>query len=156
MKKVYIVFVLSVIYLQSYAAPISRDTLNRVIGIGLAFGVSASVTYQLQVEESAGDPEAVSRPVNGYYSRGLFQIYDEPEHLAYLIRHHWPHDPRSFNITDPIDNAILALSYLSSLHNRFGNWYEALVYYNSGRRLRNAPESSKAYARRIINSRGMK
>jgi hypothetical protein len=140
----------------AYAAPISRDTLNRVIGIGIAFGVPASVTYQLQMEESAGDPEAVSRPVRGYCSRGLFQIYDEPEHLAYLIRHHWPHDPRSFNITDPIDNAILALSYLSSLHNRFGNWYEALVYYNSGRRLRNAPESSKAYARRIVNSRGMK
>ena len=138
------------------AATIDRDTLNRVIGIGLAFGVPASVTYQLQVEESGGDPCAVSRPVNGYNSRGLFQLYDEPDHLAYLLRHYWPHDPRSFHITDPIDNAIVALAYLSDLHRRFGNWYSALVYYNSGRRTKYAPESSKAYARRIINSRGMK
>jgi soluble lytic murein transglycosylase-like protein len=86
----------------------------------------------------------------GYHSRGLFQIWEEPGNLAYLIEHHWPNHLGAFDIEDPIDNAILAMSYLSALHDRFGNWYEALVFYNSGRLLKDAPKESKDYARRII------
>lgn len=144
-----------------YAEPISRATLLCVLGIARDYGVPESVAYQQQIEESGdrhtgqwGDANAVSKKKSrGYHSRGLFQIWEEPDHLAYLIEHHWPKHLGTFDIEDPIDNTILAMSYLSSLHRRFGNWYEALVFYNSGRLLKDAPQESKDYARRIINAK---
>ena len=143
------------------ATPISRATLLCVLGIARGYHVPESVAYQQQIEESGdrhtgqwGDAKAKSRVKSrGFHSRGLFQIWEEPEHLAYLIEHHWPKDLGPFDIEDPIDNTILAMSYLSALHGRFGNWYEALVYYNSGRLLKDAPQESKDYARRIINAK---
>jgi hypothetical protein len=143
------------------AAPISRSTLLCVLGIARSYGVPESVAYQQQIEESGdrhtgqwGDAKAVSHVKSrGYHSRGLFQIWEEPGHLAYLIEHHWPKHLGTFDIEDPIDNTILAMSYLSALHDRFGNWYEALVYYNSGRLLKDAPQELKDYARRIINAK---
>lgn len=144
-----------------YAEPISRATLLCVLGIARDYSVPDSVTYQQQIEESGdrntvqwGDAKAVSKKKSrGFHSRGLFQIWEEPKHLAYLIEHHWPKNLGTFDIEDPIDNTILAMSYLSALHDRFGNWYEALVYYNSGQLLATAPQGSKDYARRIINAK---
>ena len=142
------------------AEPISRATLLCVLGIARGYNVPESVAYQQQIEESGdrhtgqwGDAKAKSRVKSrGYHSRGLFQIWEEPEHLAYLIQEYWPAGLGTFDIEDPIDNATLAMSYLSALHDRFGNWYEALVFYNSGRLLKDAPKESKDYARRIINA----
>jgi hypothetical protein len=144
-----------------YAAPISRATLLCVLGIARGYGVPESVAYQQQIEESGdrhtgqwGDAKRPSRyKSRGYHSRGLFQIWEEPGHLAYLIEHHWPKHLGVFAIEDPIDNTVLAMSYLSALHDRFGNWYEALVFYNSGRLLKDAPQESRDYARRIINAK---
>jgi hypothetical protein len=144
-----------------YAAPISRATLLCVLGIARGYHVPESVAYQQQIEESGdrhtgqwGDAKAKSRVKSrGYHSRGLFQIWEEPGHLAYLIREYWPKELGAFDIEDPIDNSILAMSYLSALHDRFGNWYEALVFYNCGQLLKDAPQESKDYARRIILAR---
>ena len=144
-----------------HAEPISRATLLCVLGIARGYHVPESVAYQQQIEESGdrhtgtwGDAKAKSRVKSrGYHSRGLFQIWEEPGHLAYLIEHHWPKHLGTFDIEDPIDNTILAMSYLSALHGRFGNWYEALVYYNSGWLLKDAPQESKDYSRRIINAK---
>jgi hypothetical protein len=143
------------------AEPISRATLLCVLGIARSYGVPESVAYQQQIEESGdrktgqwGDAKKPSRyKSRGYHSRGLFQIWEEPEHLAYLIEHHWPKHLGTFDIEDPIDNTILAMSYLSALHERFGNWYEALVFYNCGKRLKDSPQESKDYARRIVNAK---
>ena len=143
------------------AAPINRSTLLCVLGIARGYNVPESVAYWQQIEESGdrhtgqwGDANKPSRyKSRGYHSRGLFQIWEEPEHLAYLIREYWPAELGKFDIEDPINNAILAMSYLSALHDRFGNWYEALVFYNSGRLLKDAPQESKDYARRIILAR---
>lgn len=144
-----------------YAEPISRATLLCVLGIARDYGVPESVAYQQQIEESGdrrtgtwGDSKAVSKKKSrGFHSRGLFQIWEEPAHLAYLIAHHWPRHLGTFDIEDPIDNTVLAMSYLSALHDRFGNWYEALVYYNSGRLLKDAPQESKEYSKRIVNAK---
>lgn len=143
-----------------YAEPISRATLLCVLGIGRSYGVPDSVAYQQQIEESGdrhtgqwGDARAVSKKKSrGFHSRGLFQIWEEPAHLAYLIAHHWPRHLGTFDIEDPIDNTVLAMSYLSALHDRFGNWYEALVFYNCGKLLKDAPQESKDYARRIVRA----
>lgn len=142
------------------AAPIDRATLLCVLGIGRDYGVPESVAYRQQIEESGdpitgawGDAKAESRKTaKGFHSRGLFQVWEEPVHLAYLIREYWPAELGTFDIEDPIDSATLAMSYLSALHRRFGNWYEALVFYNCGQRLKDATAEAKAYARRIINS----
>jgi hypothetical protein len=146
------------------AAPISRATLLCVLGIARGYHVPESVAYWQQIEESGdrhtgtwGKSDARSNVASrGFYSRGLFQIWEEPGHLAYLIREYWPAELGTFDIEDPIDNATLAMSYLSALHLRFGNWYEALVYYNSGRLLKDAPQESKDYARRIINAKELR
>ncbi len=152
---------LALLCASAYAAPIDRATLINVLDIGYRYGVPESVTYRLQIEESGdprtggwGDPEARSRyKSKGYHSRGLFQLYEEPVHLKYLLDNYYPSDPDRFRITDPIHNAFVALPYLAALHDRFGNWYEALVYYNCGKLLKDAPAESKAYARRIVNAR---
>lgn len=160
MKRTIIVLLAVAAAAALYSEPISQRTYDRVVGIGLAFGVPESVTRQLMIEESGdrktgalGNAAAVSRQsVRGHHSRGLFQLYDEPRLLAYLLAWFWPGDPAAFDIMDPLDNAVVALGYLAALHKRFGNWLDACTYYNCGR-VRGAPPETLAYARRIINAR---
>lgn len=140
------------------AAPISRATLSAVLDIGDAAGVPRSVVMRLHIEESGdpltgrwGDPEAVSHEEsNGYHSEGLFQLYADPEDLAWKLAMFWPGDPADFDIFDPLDNATVALRFLAWAHARCGNWIQALYYYNHGD-VQHVPEGTREYARRIIN-----
>jgi len=132
------------------AAPISPLTMSAVYAIGDSVGVPRSVTRALMLEESGGDPLAVSRFVNGYRSRGLYQLYEEPRNLSDLIARYW--DVGEFNIADPIHNATVALRYLAALHRAHGTWELALVFYNHGS-LEDVPRSTLLYARRIIRAR---
>jgi len=135
------------------AAPIDDATFAAVLVIGYAHGVPRSVTQALVTEESGGDATARSRPTaEGYCSRGLVQLYTRPDNLAYLLENHWPGDPACFDIDDPRYNATVGLGYLAELHERYGNWFQALLFYNCGR-VRNAPESTRLYAKRIVNAR---
>jgi soluble lytic murein transglycosylase-like protein len=123
---------------------------QKVYEIGRQNGVPISIVRALMAEESGGFVDAVSHmTVEGYVSRGLFQLYTRPDYLAWLLSKYWPNG--AFDIEDPIDNATVALAYLSALHKRFGNWYQALVYYNHGDVV-HYPELTRAYAKRIINA----
>lgn len=123
---------------------------KKVYEIGARNGVPASIIRALMAEESGGYVDAVSHETaDGYVSRGLFQLYTRSDYLAWLLDQFWT--GREFDIEDPIDNATVALAYLSSLHKRFGNWYQALVYYNHGD-VAHYPESTRNYAKRIINA----
>jgi hypothetical protein len=102
------------------------------------------------LEESGGDPLAVSREVGGYRSRGLYQLYEEPRNLSDLLARYWAGG--EFEITDPIHNATVALRYLAALHRAHGTWERALIFYNHGS-LEDVPRSTREYARRIINAR---
>lgn len=135
----------------AFGAPIDSKTREKVYQIGLLHGVPVSITKQLMYEESRGDPKAVSHATSeGYVSRGLFQIYTRPDYLAWILWKFWKSE-KAFDIEDPIDNATVALAYLSSLHDRFGNWYEALLFYNHGD-VKGCSRETKLYARRIINA----
>jgi soluble lytic murein transglycosylase-like protein len=135
------------------ADQIGAEMLSRVLAIGDAEGIPRSVVFALMAEESGGDAEAVSWMTrDGYRSEGLFQLYTRPDNLGHLLDCHWRGDRRAFRIMDPIDNSRVALAYLSDLHRRFGNWFQALLFYNCGRVI-DAPESTRAYAKRIINAR---
>lgn len=130
---------------------ITPSQLKKVYEIGAQAGVPRSIITQLMAEESQGYVDAVSHETaEGFVSRGLFQLYDKPGNLEWLLARFWPGGV--FNINDPVDNATVALAYLASLHNRFGNWYQALVYYNHGD-VAHYPESTRAYAKRIINAK---
>jgi hypothetical protein len=134
-----------------HAAPIDDETREKVYKIGLENGVPVSVTRQLMHEESRGDAKAVSPLTSaGYSSKGLFQIYTKPDQLAWILWKFWKSE-KVFDIENPIDNATVALAYLSSLHDRFGNWYEALLFYNHGNVI-GCSKATKAYAIRIINA----
>jgi len=103
-------------------------------------------------EESRGELNAVSQQTSeGYVSKGLFQIYTKPDDLAWILWKFWKSD-EPFDIENPIDNATVALAYLSSLHDRFGNWYEACLYFNHGD-VKGCSEQTRAYARRIVNAK---
>ena len=103
-------------------------------------------------EESRGELNAVSQQTSeGYVSKGLFQIYTKPDDLEWILWKFWKSD-KPFDIEDPIDNAMVALAYLSSLHERFGNWYQACIYYNHGS-IYGYSEQTRAYARRIVNAK---
>jgi soluble lytic murein transglycosylase-like protein len=135
------------------ATPISSETMAAVLVIGDAAGVPRSVTRALVHEESRGDATARSQvTAEGFCSRGLVQLYTRPDNLAYLLAHYWPGDLAEFDIDNPLHNATVGLGYLAALHRRFGNWYEACIFYNAGR-IAGAPTHSKQYARRIINAR---
>jgi hypothetical protein len=123
--------------------------MGKIYTIGDDAGVPRSVVRALMHEESGGKEDAKSWKVNGYCSRGLFQIYEKPENLNWLLGKFWDKPKQEFNIDNAYDNATVALHYLSWLHRWKGSWYEALIY-NCGSH-RN--EKSCAYARRIINAR---
>jgi len=154
MKKV--IFLLMVITLSSlHAKPtrmITESERQQVYAIGKSNGVPLSVVKQLMWEESRGYCDAVSDMTpEGYRSRGLFQIYERPSNLNQLLKDHWK-NREPFDIYDPIDNATVAMRYLSALHKRFGNWYESLIFYNHGD-VKHYPESTRAYALRITHAR---
>jgi soluble lytic murein transglycosylase-like protein len=129
---------------------ITTKQLKTVYAIGAREGVPASIVRALMAEESGGYVDAVSHETaEGYVSRGLFQLYDKPGNLEWLLARFWPGG--AFDINDPVDNATVALAYLAALHARFGNWYQALVYYNFGD-IKAYPQSTRNYAKRIINA----
>lgn len=146
-----LMFLLLFLSINVYA--IDSKTFQEVMNIADSNGVPRSVAKALMMEESEGNAKARSWITKeGYRSEGLFQLYTRPDNIAYLLINHHQGDVRSFDIMDPIDNANVALCYLAALHRRFGNWFQALLFYNCGR-VHNAPESTRAYARRIINAR---
>jgi hypothetical protein len=137
--------------LSAMGERISPRMVEYVLIIGEMEGVPRSVTRQLMQEESGGCAEARSKPTKeGYSSVGLFQIYERPDNLSSLVSRHWGQG--DFEITNPVHNATVALRYLSALHSRFGNWLQALYYYNHGS-LVDVPQSTRDYARRIVNAR---
>jgi soluble lytic murein transglycosylase-like protein len=149
MFKIPVIFMFLSISFPACADLLDSEDVARIIEIGTRAGVPPSVTAALMHEESRGDPRAESRTTSeGFKSRGLFQLYEKFE--TELVRKFFPYARSTFNIWNPYDNAEVALRYLEALHSRFGNWYEALVYYNCGR-INGAPEASRAYARRIVN-----
>lgn len=132
--------------------PITDAERKQVYEIGRREGVPLSVVRQLMWEESRGYVDAFSDLTKEVYrSRGLFQIYERPDNLGQLLNDHWALTREEFNINDPIDNATVALAYLAALHARFGNWYQALIYYNHGS-IKGYSEETRAYAKRIINA----
>jgi len=156
MKRVTITISLCLSVLTLSAAPISPEVHAIVLDIGTALGVPRSVADRLQIEES-GDPhtgtwgcaDAIG-PVDCYgsRSRGLFQISTRWQN--YLVGLYYPHPEKYFDWANPIDNAIVALGYLADLHRYLGTWERALWFYNSGR-VTEVPESTKAYAARIVS-----
>lgn len=142
------------------AEPISAAVHGAIMVIADREGVPRSVANWQQIEESGnwqtgawGDAEAVSHEaVRGFHSRGLFQIFEEPKNLDYLLRTFWRPSDGVFDILDPIDNATLALRYLAALHRQLGTWFLACVFYNHGS-IFGASAETLAYAARIINAR---
>lgn len=136
------------------AAPISPVTHAAVMRIADAEGVPRSVARALMWEESRGDATARSpRTADGYRSWGLFQIYDEPGNLVYLVDMFWRArgEGDAFDYLDSIHNSKVALRYLAALHRQYGNWFQALLFYNCGR-VRGAPDETRAYALRIMRA----
>lgn len=159
MHKIFFVALLNASMLAA-AAPISKTTHSAIMLIADRGGIPRSVANWLQVEESGnrytgtwGDAKAVSRrEVRGYHSRGLYQIFEEPSNLNYLLDTFWDAKRDGvFDIENPVKNATLAFRYLAALHKQFGSWYFALCFYNSGE-TRAAPEETKAYALRIVKA----
>ena len=135
------------------------------------YGVPLSVAHQMQVEESGdpttgawGDAFAIG-PVTaeGYRGLGVYQLYDKPENMAYLVRKYWTPYHRApkgapascampFDVFNYLHNTELAMRYLADLHRRFGTWERALWYYQSGT-VAGVNEKTKDYARRIVEAR---
>ena len=155
------------IYLQS--APISPQTHAIVMLIAEAQGVPQSVADRLQIEESGdrytgtwGDAHAHGPlTTEGYRSYGLFGLYMKPSNIAWLLKMFFPHPPETFDIFDPIQNAVVGLCYMHWLHDIFGNWYDAACAYNAGRSYVQSGAvaregrfaGTRAYARRIVEAR---
>jgi soluble lytic murein transglycosylase-like protein len=145
-----IILMLVLLYPVASLTRITDAEKKQVYAIGAREGIPASIVRALMAEESGGYVDAVSHETaEGYVSRGLFQIYDKPGNLEWLLARFWPGG--AFDINDPVDNATVALAYLAALHARFGNWYQALVYYNFGD-IKAYPQSTRNYAKRIINA----
>lgn len=143
-----LIVALCLIALHLSAVPIDRETRDLVLAIGSSRGVPTSVTSRLMVEESNGDDQAIGpRGSDGSRCRGLFQI--NPRWQAYLVATYYPHPVRYFDVWNATDNATVALGYLSALHHQYGTWERALWYFNCGR-VRDVPESTREYARRIV------
>ena len=154
MKKALIIFAIFIMA-DIHAEPtrlITDSERQQVYAIGKANGIPLSVTRQLMHEESRGYADAVSPMTpEGYCSRGLFQIYERPSNLNQLLSDHWK-SKELFDVYDPLDNATVAMRYLSALHNRFGNWIHALYFYNHGS-ITGVSDDTRAYAYRIVNAR---
>jgi len=143
------------------AAPISPATHAAIMRIADTEGVPRSVANWLQVEESGnwrtgawGDASAVSREeVRGYHSRGLYQLFEEPSNLDYLLAQFWTGrgECERFDILNPIHSAKVGLRYMEALHRSWGSWYLAACHYNgcNGK----PSEETWAYALRIILAR---
>jgi hypothetical protein len=140
------------------AAPLSLADHAIIMSITDSLGVPRSVADRLQIEESGdpgtgawGDSEKIG-PVgaDGSRSRGLYGI--SMRWQGYLVELYYPHEAHYFDWRNPIDSAVVGLGYLSALHHRFGNWFDALCYYNIGR-IVNVPSSTREYARRIVDAR---
>jgi len=155
LKKVIIalmVITLSILYAEPTRL-ITDSERQKVYAIGKANGIPLSVVKQLMHEESRGYADAVSDMTpEGFYSRGLFQIYTKPGNVEWLLWKFWMKADGVFDIDDPIDNATLALRYLSWLHKRYQNWYQSCVYFNHGD-VKGYSEQTRQYALRIINAR---
>lgn len=163
MKRLPLALLLLALSLPLSAAPLSRGDHAIIMCIADSLGVPRSVADRLQIEES-GDPktgawcldvEKLSDEVSaaGYHSGGVFQLYLEPVHLAWLVKNFYPHDPKYFDWRDPIDNAIVALGYLRWLHDRLGTWYLTACAFNAGigKVWRgDISARTKAYARRVV------
>jgi hypothetical protein len=158
MSCVIFVVALLIFNLALRAEVLSPAEHDAVLSIGIYFGVPCSITNRLQIEESGdprtlawGNPRALGPcDSRGYRSTGLFQLNER--FLPWFLANFYPYNPKLFNIFSPIDNSIVALAYLASLHARFGTWIRALWYYNCGH-INNVPESTTAYALRIVNAR---
>jgi hypothetical protein len=136
---------------NAYTKVIDKHTKQIVYKIGLSKGVPKSVTDRLMYEESKYDDHAESQYTEeGYNSKGLFQLYTRPDNINDLIYRYWT-GKDEFDIYNPVHNATVALSYLSILHKYYGNWYDALLFYNHGD-ICTASEGTKAYALRIIEA----
>lgn len=141
------------------AEPIDATTLERVLVIADAQGVPRPIATQLMIEESGnwrtealGDARAWSKVASkGYYSRGLYQLWEEPKNLAYLLEQFW--DGGDFDIENPLHNATVGLGYVAALYKRFGSWYLAACAYNWGpgnvASRRKPPKLTREYATRI-------
>jgi soluble lytic murein transglycosylase-like protein len=156
MRKPALLLFCLVLAAKAYSSPvhISRYMFARVLSIAAEEGIPASVAVSLMLEESEGNPSARGPLVRGYRARGLFQLYMEPGNLEYLLRSYWTargHRTEDFQILNPEHNALVGLAYLASLHARFHSWERALWYYNYGD-VRHVPQSTKGYAKRIIES----
>lgn len=152
MKKVCIfIIIISLFCINAYTKVIDNRTKHIIYEIGLSKGVPKSITDRLMYEESRYDDHAESEYTKeGYNSKGLFQIYTRPDNLNELIDKFWKRNEK-FDIYNPVHNATVALSYLSALHKQYGNWYDALLFYNHGN-IHTASGGTKAYAHRIINA----
>lgn len=128
---------------------ISKEVEDWVVQYGERKGIPSGIVIRLMLEESGGVPTAISPLTSeGYCSRGLFQIYDRPSNIQWLLWKYWK-SKKVFNVYDPKDNAIVALSYLADLYKQFGSWYLALCYYNHGS-IKSIPYTVSQYANRII------
>ena len=152
MKKICVFIILILLsYINIYAKVIDNKTKLTIYEIGLSKGIPVSITDKLMYEESRYNDHAESKYTNeGYNSKGLFQIYTKPDNLNDLIDKFWTGD-ENFDIYNPIHNATVALGYLAALYKQYGNWYDALLFYNHGD-IKTASEDTKAYALRIINA----
>jgi len=135
-----------------HAQVIDAVTEMKIIQLGVRKGIPAYITKQLMIEESSKRSDAVShKTAEGFQSRGLFQLYDRPSNLQWLLSKYWKYN-RLFNIYDPFDNAEVALSYLADLYRNLGSWYAALCFYNYGS-TENVPSITRAYVLRILRAR---
>jgi soluble lytic murein transglycosylase-like protein len=131
------------------AAPISPATHAAVMRIADEYGVPRSVAHALMLAESSGDAAAIHLEPSGFSSLGLYQLHTDPHNLDWLLSQYW--QGGRFDILDPLDNATVALRYLSALHKQFATWERALCFYNAGRVV-DVPETTRAYARRICEA----
>jgi hypothetical protein len=142
------------------AVPIDRATLIKVLDVAQSKRVPVSVAYWQHIEESGnrftgglGDPDAVGDKDRRFTSDGLFQLNTDPDNMRFLLENFWDEPVENFDIKDPIDNAIVAMGYMRWLHDKFGSWYIAAARFNCGPNRPTIPESSLAYAFRIIHAR---
>jgi len=156
MKKLLCLMLLfSIFYMfpKDHRTKITPVQWDRVTEIGRKLKIPYSITYQLAYEESQFYSDARSDITpEGYRSIGLFQLYTKPNNINYLVYKYWK-SSESFDITNPEHNAVVALSYLRDLHIQYGNWYEALLFFNHGD-IATASVKTRKYARRIVNASG--
>ncbi len=156
--KLPLVLLLFALFLPLSAAPISQTTLAAVYVIADHAGVPRSIARALCIEESGdwrtgtlGDAAAVgSVGADGARCLGLYQL--NPRWMASLVARYFPDDPLAFDAFDPLDNATVALAYLSALHARFGSWISALAFYNHGD-VETIPAETLAYCWRIVSAK---